>query len=75
MLRLLTTAAFVNLLSMLPASGDAKGASSMTLTLTSPAFAKGGEIPRRYTCKGQDAARLVGTAQRHQEPGADRRRP
>ena len=56
MLRLLTAAAFVNLLTMLPASGDAKGASSVTLTLTSPAFAEGGEIPRRYTCEGQDAS-------------------
>jgi Raf kinase inhibitor-like YbhB/YbcL family protein len=53
MLRLLTAAVFVNLLTMLPASGDAKGASSMTLSLTSPAFVEGGEIPTRYTCEGQ----------------------
>jgi len=26
----------------------------MTLTLTSTAFARGGEIPRKYTCEGQD---------------------
>ena len=25
----------------------------MTLSLTSPAFAEGGEIPARYTCEGQ----------------------
>jgi Raf kinase inhibitor-like YbhB/YbcL family protein len=56
MLRLLTAAVFVNLLTMLPASGDAKGASSMTLSLTSPAFAEGGEIPTRYTCEGQDVS-------------------
>jgi Raf kinase inhibitor-like YbhB/YbcL family protein len=53
MLRLLTAAVFVNLLTMLPASGDAKGASSMTLSLTSSAFVEGGEIPTRYTCEGQ----------------------
>jgi phosphatidylethanolamine-binding protein (PEBP) family uncharacterized protein len=41
---------------MLPASADAKGASSMTLTLTSPAFAEGGEIPTRYTCEDQDVS-------------------
>jgi Raf kinase inhibitor-like YbhB/YbcL family protein len=28
----------------------------MTLNLTSPAFAAGGEIPSRYTCEGQDVS-------------------
>ena len=28
----------------------------MTLSLTSPAFAEGGEIPTRYTCEGQDVS-------------------
>ena len=77
MLRLLTAAVLVNLLTTLPASVDAKGASSMTLSLTSPAFAEGGEIPTRYTCEGRDltpAACLVGTARWHQKPGAHRRR-
>ena len=31
-----------------------KGGAIMTLTLTSPAFANGGEIPARFTCDGQD---------------------
>jgi hypothetical protein len=52
MLRFLTAAAFVHLLTTLPASVDAKGATSMTLSLTSPAFAEGGEIPTRCTCEG-----------------------
>ena len=26
----------------------------MTFALVSPAFAPGGEIPRRYTCQGED---------------------
>jgi phosphatidylethanolamine-binding protein (PEBP) family uncharacterized protein len=45
----------VNLSTTVPAS-DAKGASSMTFSLTSPAFAEGGEIPMRYTCEGQDVS-------------------
>ena len=57
MLRLLTVAMLANLLTTLPTSADAKGASSMTLSLTSPAFAEGGEIPTRYTCEGQDVSR------------------
>jgi Raf kinase inhibitor-like YbhB/YbcL family protein len=56
MLRRLTAAVFVNLLTMLPTSGDARGASSMTLSLTSPAFAEGGEIPTPYTCEGRDVS-------------------
>jgi Raf kinase inhibitor-like YbhB/YbcL family protein len=56
MRRRLTAVALVNLLTMLPTSADAKGASSMTLSLTSPAFAEGGEIPTRYTCEGQDVS-------------------
>jgi Raf kinase inhibitor-like YbhB/YbcL family protein len=56
MLRLLTAAMLVNLLTMLPASVDAKGASPMTFSLTSPAFGEGGEIPTRYTCEGQDVS-------------------
>jgi hypothetical protein len=27
----------------------------MSLTLTSPAFTEGGEIPARYTCEGVDS--------------------
>jgi len=30
--------------------------SAGTLTLTSPAFANGGEIPSRYTCEGEDVS-------------------
>jgi Raf kinase inhibitor-like YbhB/YbcL family protein len=36
------------------ASAVAKGAPPMSLTLTSPAFAEGGDIPARYTCEGAD---------------------
>jgi len=36
------------------AGAIAKGALPMSLTLTSPAFAEGGEIPARYTCEGDD---------------------
>ena len=32
----------------------ARGAPPVCLTLTSPAFAAGGEIPTRYTCEGAD---------------------
>ena len=53
MLRRLAAAMLVNLVTTLLASAGAKGASSMTLSLTSPAFAEGGEIPARYTCEGQ----------------------
>jgi hypothetical protein len=56
MWRLLSAAMVVNLLTTLPASGDAKGASSMTLSLASPAFAEGGEIPTPYTCGGRDVS-------------------
>jgi hypothetical protein len=56
MLRLHAAAMLVNLLTTLPASVDAKGASPMTFSLTSPAFAEGGEIPTRYTCEGQDVS-------------------
>ena len=56
MLRLLAAAMLANLVTMLPASANAKGASSVTLTLTSRAFAEGGEIPTRCTCEGQDAS-------------------
>jgi Raf kinase inhibitor-like YbhB/YbcL family protein len=56
MLRLLSAVMLVNLTTMLPANADAKGASSMALSLTSPAFAEGGEIPTRYTCEGQDVS-------------------
>jgi hypothetical protein len=66
MLRLLTAAILVNLLTMLPASGDAKEVSSMTLSLTSPVFAEGGEIPMRYTCEGQDVSPPL--AWSHQKP-------
>jgi hypothetical protein len=32
------------------------GAGRMTFTLSSPAFAAGGEIPRRFTCEGDDVS-------------------
>jgi Raf kinase inhibitor-like YbhB/YbcL family protein len=56
MLFLLVAAMLVNLLTTLPASADAKGASRMTWSLTSAAFAEGGEIPTRHTCEGQDVS-------------------
>ena len=34
----------------------ASGGSAMSLTLTSPAFSHDGEIPRRYTCEGEDVS-------------------
>lgn len=39
----------------LSAAGAAKGA-DMSLTLTSPRFEPGGEIPVRHTCEGQDVS-------------------
>ena len=56
MWRLLSAAMLINLLTTLPAGDEAQGASSMTLSLTSSAFAEGGEIPTRYTCEGQDVS-------------------
>jgi Raf kinase inhibitor-like YbhB/YbcL family protein len=56
MRRLLSAAMLVNLLTTQPAGGDAQGASPMTFSLTSSAFAEGGEIPTRYTCEGQDVS-------------------
>jgi len=56
MSRLLAAAMLVNLLTTLPAGDDAQGAPSMTFSLTSSAFAEGGEIPIRYTCEGQDVS-------------------
>jgi phosphatidylethanolamine-binding protein (PEBP) family uncharacterized protein len=40
------------------AGAIAEGASpmSLNLTLTSPAFAEGGEIPARHTCEGEDVS-------------------
>ena len=35
-------------------SGIASGDAAMALTLTSPAFSHQGEIPRKYTCEGED---------------------
>jgi Raf kinase inhibitor-like YbhB/YbcL family protein len=54
--RLFGAATLAALLTTLPAGGDALGASSMTMTLTSPAFAEGSEIPTRYTCDGDDVS-------------------
>jgi Raf kinase inhibitor-like YbhB/YbcL family protein len=56
MSRLFAAATLAALLTTLPAGGDARGASSMTMTLTSPAFAAGSEIPTRYTCDGDDVS-------------------
>ena len=36
--------------------GTVKGAPPMAFTLSSPAFAAGGEIPARFTCEGQDVS-------------------
>jgi Raf kinase inhibitor-like YbhB/YbcL family protein len=36
------------------AGATANGAQPVSFTLTSPAFATGGEIPTRYTCEGDD---------------------
>jgi hypothetical protein len=47
MLRLLAAAMLVSPLTTLPTSADAKGASSMTLSLTSPAFAPRAAKSRR----------------------------
>jgi Raf kinase inhibitor-like YbhB/YbcL family protein len=55
MLRLLTVHASQSVDDSPPAS-DAKGAPSMTFSLTSPAFPDGGEIPNRYTCEGRDVS-------------------
>jgi hypothetical protein len=35
---------------------DAGGESGMSFTLTSPAFPHNGEIPRRFTCEGEDVS-------------------
>ena len=37
-----------------PPAPKEKEVSAMTLTLTTPAFAAGGAIPRRHTCDGED---------------------
>jgi hypothetical protein len=42
------------LLLAVPACGAPGKESPMTFTLTSSAFAEGGEIPRRHTCDGED---------------------
>ncbi len=54
--RLFGAAILVALLTTLPAGGDAEGASSMTMTLTSTAFTEGGAISTRYTCEGDDVS-------------------
>ena len=49
----------VLLLGMLAAAAAgqaAKGDAPMALTLTSAAFSHQGEIPRRYTCEGEDVS-------------------
>jgi Raf kinase inhibitor-like YbhB/YbcL family protein len=56
MWRLLTATMLVTLLTTLPTGANAQGASSVTLSLTSSAFAEDGEIPMRYTCEGQDVS-------------------
>jgi Raf kinase inhibitor-like YbhB/YbcL family protein len=56
MWRLLTVTMLVTLLTTLPAGASAQGASSVTLSLTSSAFAEGGDIPTRYTCEGEDVS-------------------
>jgi hypothetical protein len=44
------------ILALALASAGASGAHAMSFTLSSPAFAAGGEIPQRYTCEGDDVS-------------------
>jgi hypothetical protein len=37
-----------------PAAGQEKGATHVSLTLTSQAFSAGGEVPKRNSCDGED---------------------
>jgi hypothetical protein len=39
-----------------PSDSDEKGAAMENLTLTSPSFTPGGEIPVRHTCEGEDVS-------------------
>ena len=51
---------------------------AMALTIRSPSFADGGEIPSRHTCEGADtlpAARVLRRPRRRAEPGAGGGRP
>ena len=63
MWRRFIVAGLVTLLTTPPTGASAQGASSMTLSLTSSAFAEGGEIPTRYTCEGQDVSPPLGWSQ------------
>jgi len=53
MLRLLTAAMLANLLTTLPAGADAKGASSMTLSLTSPGLGRAALGTRQWLLRRQ----------------------
>ncbi len=44
------------LMSLVPLGVSGKEAKEMTMKLTSPAFVHGGEIPRKYTCDGDDVS-------------------
>jgi len=51
---LLLSALLAALSAMALTGGIVEGAPPMTFTLSSPAFAAGGDIPARYTCEGDD---------------------
>lgn len=51
---ILITALLAALSVMAPTGGIVEGATPMAFTLSSPAFAAGGDIPARYTCEGAD---------------------
>jgi Raf kinase inhibitor-like YbhB/YbcL family protein len=51
---ILLTALLAALSVMAPTGGIVEGATPMAFTLSSPAFAAGGDIPARYTCEGED---------------------
>jgi Raf kinase inhibitor-like YbhB/YbcL family protein len=49
-------AILVSQLAIALAGAAAEGAPPMTMTITSPVFTPGGEIPTRYTCEGDDVS-------------------
>jgi Raf kinase inhibitor-like YbhB/YbcL family protein len=54
MSRLPATVLLAALSATVPAGGIVQGAQPMAFTLSSSAFAAGGDIPTRYTCEGED---------------------
>ncbi len=51
---LLSLCMFTSMSILAGAQGGAKGAVSVAFTLRSPDFASGGEIPKQFTCSGED---------------------